>query len=190
MYQLPAGRCSMKRYVSNCNLNNKRLALFCIQFDFILINGEGMRNITVHKSELRQHIKDVISQKIEKLSNFMQFTLEASREVKKSSKYDTIREEMQEEIYQMQKQLAALQHMRGKLARVTDSATQRVQHGSLVFTNKARFYISVSLGEFFYEGDRFYAISEESPMAKTMFGRQPGDAFVLNNISQVIEQVL
>ena len=61
-----------------------------------------MRNITVHKSELRQHIKDVISQKIEKLSNFMQFTLEASREVKKSSKYDTIREEMQEEIYQMQ----------------------------------------------------------------------------------------
>jgi transcription elongation GreA/GreB family factor len=148
-----------------------------------------MQKNTLIKSDVRSHIQNIIIQKIEKLERFMEFTLEASREVKKTPKYDSIREEMQEEIYQMQKQMASLNLLRKNLGKVLNTPTDRVQVGSIVFTNKARFYISVSLGEFFFEGDRFYAISEESPMAKTMFGKKPGDAFVLNNISQVIEQI-
>lgn len=148
-----------------------------------------MQKNTLIKSDVRSHIQNIIIQKIEKLERFMEFTLEASREVKKTPKYDSIREEMQEEIYQMQKQMASLNLLRRNLGKVLNTPTDRVQVGSIVFTNKARFYISVSLGEFFFEGDRFYAISEESPMAKTMFGKKPGDAFVLNNISQVIEQI-
>ncbi|AZI66516.1 hypothetical protein EIB71_01955 [Kaistella daneshvariae] len=148
-----------------------------------------MQKNTLIKSDVRSHIQNIIIQKIEKLERFMEFTLEASREVKKTPKYDSIREEIQEEIYQMQKQMASLNLLRRNLGKVLNTPTDRVQVGSIVFTNKARFYISVSLGEFFFEGDRFYAISEESPMAKTMFGKKPGDAFVLNNISQVIEQI-
>ncbi|KIA82957.1 hypothetical protein OA84_05170 [Kaistella solincola] len=148
-----------------------------------------MQKNTLIKSDVRSHIQNIIIQKIEKLERFMEFTLEASREIKKTPKYDSIREEMQEEIYQMQKQMASLNHLRRNLGKVLNTPTERVQVGSIIFTNKARFYISVSLGEFFFEGDRFYAISEESPMAKTMFGKKPGDEFVLNNISQVIEQI-
>jgi transcription elongation GreA/GreB family factor len=148
-----------------------------------------MQKNTLIKSDVRSHIQNIIIQKIEKLERFMEFTMEASREVKKTPKYDSIREEIQEEIYQMQKQMASLNLLRKNLGKVLNTPTDRVQVGSIVFTNKARFYISVSLGEFFFEGDRFYAISEESPMAKTMFGKKPGDAFVLNNISQVIEQI-
>ncbi|WP_313503630.1 hypothetical protein [Kaistella carnis] len=148
-----------------------------------------MQKNTIVKSDVRNFVKSIIIQKIEKLEKFMEFTLEASREVKKTPKYDSIREEMQEEIYQMQKQMASLRNLQKNLARVLNQPSERIQLGSIVFTNKARFYISVSLGEFFFEGDRFYAISEESPMAKTMFGKVPGDSFVLNNISQVIELV-
>ncbi len=148
-----------------------------------------MAKNTLVKSDVRTHIKNIIVQKIERLERFTEFTLEASREVKKTPKYDSIREEMQEEIYQLQKQMAALKHMLSNLGRVLNGPTDKVQLGSIVFTNKARFYISVSLGEFYFEGDRFYAISEESPMAKTMFGKKPGDEFMLNNISQVIEQI-
>ena len=90
----------------------------------------------------------------------------------------------------MQKQLAALHDLKQKLNKVLNAPSERVNIGSLVFTNKARFYISVSLGEFFFEGDRFYAISEESPMAKIMFGKKSGDTFLLNNISQTIESVM
>lgn len=79
----------------------------------------------------------------------------------KTPKYDSMREEMQEEIYQMQRQLGALNDLRRNMAKVLTNSTERIQLGSLVITNKARFYISVSLGEFFFEGDRFYAISRK-----------------------------
>lgn len=149
-----------------------------------------MRSSTVSKSEVRNYVKEIIRGKIEKLEKFLDFTLEASCEIKKTPKYDSIREEMQEEIYQMQKQLASLKDLQRNMTKVLNNSTQRVAIGSLVFTNKARFYISVSLGEFFYEGDRFYAISEESPMAKILFGKKAGDSFVLNNIAQTIENVM
>ncbi len=148
-----------------------------------------MQKSTIVKSEVRSFIREIIVQKIQKLEKFMEFTLEASREVKKTAKYDSIREEMQEEIYQMQKQLAALKDLQSNLSKVLNYSSERIQVGSIVFTNKARFYISVSLGEFFFEGDRFYAISPESPMAKILVGKQAGDSFILNNISQVIEHV-
>lgn len=146
------------------------------------------KNIIV-KSEIRSHVKGIILQKIHQLEKFMEFTLEASREVKKTSKYDSIREEMQEEIYQMQKQMSSLRDLQRNISKISDDPSDRVQLGSLIFTNKARLYISVSLGEFFFEGDRFYAISEESPMAKMMFGKEVGDSFTLNNISQIIEKI-
>lgn len=149
-----------------------------------------MRKSTTLKSDVRNHVKEIILNKIEKLEKFIEFTLDASRDIKKTPKYDSIREEMQEEIYQMQRQLAALRDLQKNMMRVLNQPTEIIQLGSMVFTNKARFYISVSLGEFFFEGDRFYAISEESPMAKIMFGKKPGDSFVLNNISQTIESVM
>ncbi|UJF28872.1 GreA/GreB family elongation factor [Kaistella sp. 97-N-M2] len=149
-----------------------------------------MLNKTVSKSDIREYVKETIAEKIVKLKNFLEFTVEASHEIKKTPKYDSMREEMQEEIYQMQKQLASLNDLKHKLNKVLNAPSERVNIGSLVFTNKARFYISVSLGEFFFEGDRFYAISEESPMAKIMFGKKPGDSFVLNNISQEIMEIM
>jgi ATPase subunit of ABC transporter with duplicated ATPase domains len=121
---------------------------------------------------------------------FENFTLEATREVKKTSKYDSIREEMQEEIYHLDKQMFALKTMQKKMNQVLHHSSDRVKLGSLVITNKARFYLSVSLGEFFYEGDRFYAISEESPMAKIMLGKTEGEEFVLNRIHQKIEKII
>ena len=149
-----------------------------------------MQKKTVLKSDIRNFVKESMAAKIEKLKNFLEFTTDASREIKKTPKYDSIREEMQEEIYQMQKQMGALQDLKLNLNKVLNKPTDRIQLGSVVFTNKARFYISVSLGEFFFEGDRFYAISEESPMAKIMFGKKSGDSFILNNISQTIEEVI
>lgn len=149
-----------------------------------------MEKIVFEKSDIRNFVKMTIAEKIEKLKNFIEFTLEASRDIKKTPKYDSMREEMQEEIYQMQRQLGALNDLKRNMAKVLNTATDRVQLGSLVITNKARFYISVSLGEFFFEGDRFYAISPESPMAKKMMGMKPGAAFTLNNIHQEIVEVL
>ena len=100
-----------------------------------------MLNKTISKSEVRNYVKETILAKIEKLKNFLDFTLEASREIKKTPKYDSMREEMQEEIYQMQKQLAALHDLKQKLNKVMHAPSERVNIGSLVCTHKARLYI-------------------------------------------------
>lgn len=148
-----------------------------------------MQKAIYNKNDLRVFVRDMISGKVKTLEFYLNFTLEASREVKKTSKYDSIREEMQEEIYHLDKQMANLKMMQQQMKKVLNTESERVVLGSLVITNKARFYISVSLGEFFFEGDRFYAISSESPMAKKMMGMKAGDEFVLNKIHQKIEEV-
>lgn len=149
-----------------------------------------MNHRVVDKKDLRNFVLQMISDKIEKLENFIAFTVEASRDIKKTPKYDSIREEAQEEIYQLQKQLATFYTMQKAMARVVNTEFETVNLGSLVITNKARFYISVSLGEFFFEGDRFYAVSKESPIAQEMLGLRVGDEFVLNKIHQRIEEII
>ena len=149
-----------------------------------------MEQKVYHKSHIRKFVKSIISEKIETLEKFVNFTKEAARDIKKTPKYDSIREEAHEEIYQMQRQLGELHKLQDNMARVLNSTSSTVQLGSLVITNKARFYISVSLGEFFFDNDRMYAISEESPMAKMMLGKTIGDEFTLNNIHQKILEVL
>lgn len=149
-----------------------------------------MRKQDYNKENIRTFVKEQISGKIKTLGFYLNFTLEASREVKKTSKYDSIREEMQEEIYHLDKQMVALKNMQREMQKVLNNTSKNVQLGSLVITNKARFYISVSLGEFFFESTRFYAISTESPMYKIMAGKSVGDSFVLNNIHQEIIEVL
>ena len=141
------------------------------------------------KTNIRSYVIELLSGKVNKLNFYLNFTLEASRDIKKAPKYDSFREEIQEEIYHLDKQMHALKAMQKKMQQVLLSNTQTIQLGSLVITNKARFYISVSLGEFFFEEDRFYAISEASPMAIILRSKKVGDSFVLNNISQEILQV-
>lgn len=149
-----------------------------------------MQKQDYNKESIRTFVKEQISGKIKTLEFYLNFTLEASREVKKTSKYDSIREEMQEEIYHLDKQMVALKNMQREMQKVLNYTSENVQLGSLVITNKARFFISVSLGEFFFENTRFYAISTESPMYKIMAGKSVGDSFVLNNIHQEILEVL
>lgn len=149
-----------------------------------------MQKAIYNKNDLRIFVRDMISGKVKTLEFYLNFTLEASREVKKTSKYDSIREEMQDEIYHLDKQMANLKSMQQQMKKVLNSDSERAKLGSLVITNKARFYISVSLGEFFFEGDRFYAISPESPMAKKIMGMKAGEEFTLNKIHQKIEKVL
>ena len=149
-----------------------------------------MQKATYNKNDLRTFVRDLLSGKVKTLEFYRNFTLEASREIKKTSKYDSIREEIQEEIYHLDRQMANLKIMQQQMRKVLNSESERVVLGSVVITNKARFYISVSLGEFFFEGDRFYAISSESPMAQKMMGMKAGDDFVLNKIHQKIEEVV
>lgn len=108
-----------------------------------------MQKVTYNKNDLRVFVRDMISGKVKTLEFYLNFTLEASRDIKKTSKYDSIREEIQDEIYHLDKQMANLKSMQQQMKKVLSTDSEVAKLGSLVITNKARFYISVSLGEFF-----------------------------------------
>lgn len=141
------------------------------------------------KQALREYVVEMLQGKIKTLSYYLNFTLDATREIKKTSKYDSIREEMQEEIYHLDKQMASLKLMQQNMRRVLSEPTEVVKVGSLVITQNSRFYISISLGEFFFDSLRYYAISPESPMARLMLGKKPGQSLVLGKIRQDIREV-
>ena len=98
-------------------------------------------------------------------------------------------EEMQEEIYHLDKQMASLKLMQQNMRRVLSEPTEVVKVGSLVITQNSRFYISISLGEFFFDSLRYYAISPESPMARLMLGKKPGEILIHGKIRQEIREV-
>lgn len=148
-----------------------------------------MEHNVEEKSHLRNFVLGLIRQRLDQVSRFTEFTVEASQDIKKTPKYDSIREEVQDEIYQLDKQVYELRRMEKLMSKVVHSKMEEVQWGSVVITNKARFYISVSLGEFHYKNDRFYAISTESPIAKKMMGLHVGDDFSLNGIHQKIIEI-
>ena len=104
-----------------------------------------MQKQDYNKENIRTFVNEQISGKIKTLEFYLNFTLDATREIKKTSKYDSIREEMQEEIYHLDKQMHSLKSMQKQMQRVLNSTSTNVQLGSLVITNKARFYISVSM---------------------------------------------
>ncbi|MFM7900681.1 MAG: GreA/GreB family elongation factor, partial [Bacteroidota bacterium] len=55
------------------------------------------------------------------------------------------------------------------------STSKAIQQGSVVETSIGSFYLSVGLGNFHIEGKTIMAISTESPMAKAIMGKKPGD---------------
>lgn len=149
-----------------------------------------MLNANFDKTAVRGFVRDQISAKIKTMDFYLNFTLEASRDIKKTAKYDSFREEIQEEIYHLDKQMFTLKKMQKDFLKILAHKTEIAQLGSIVVTNKARFYISVGLGEFFFNNERFYAISPESPMAQIMLGKGAGEEFTLNKIHQKIETIL
>ena len=141
------------------------------------------------KAAIKNYLLNVLMGKIKTLEFYTNFPRDATKDLKKTAKYDSFREEMQEEIYHLQRQMHHLKTMQHLLRKLPLHRKDVATSGALVITDKARFYISVGMGEFFFENDRFYAISAESPMAKIFENRHEGDTISLNNITQTITKI-
>lgn len=64
-----------------------------------------------------------------------------------------------------------------------------VRLGSIVFTNKTNFYLTISAGKLLSGGVEFIALAPASPMGALLLGRKKGDQFVFNNQTWVIRDI-
>ena len=145
----------------------------------------------MNKPELLELIKQKISEKIKKLEQLITETRASNNDTKSSmgDKYETSREMLQQEINNLQLQLNEQLKSQHILKNIQPIAHKIVSLGSLVETDKGKFFIAVSIGELSFNQEKIFIISAESPLAKAMNGKKQGEFFSLNNLSQAIKYI-
>ncbi|WP_175634593.1 3-oxoacyl-ACP synthase [Pedobacter ghigonis] len=146
------------------------------------------------KSNLYQLCLTFIQKRIENITYSMEQARQASNDDTKSSagdKYETTREMMQQEmdrnsklLYEAGQQKIALQQLEN-----VESA-KLVKNGSLVFTSEGNFYISISAGELNVDGQKFFAVSQASPIGKLLIGKAKNEGFKFNGKEYLVKEIL
>ena len=143
------------------------------------------------KSELLEIIQQKVSEKILKLEQLIAETRASNNDTKSSmgDKYETSREMLQQEINNLQIQLN--EHLKSQkiLKNINPNPHKVVSLGSWVETDKGKFFIAISLGEIFFNQEKIFVISTESPLAKAMSGKKVGETFIVNNLTQTIKNI-
>ncbi|MGL6126579.1 hypothetical protein BBI01_17275 [Chryseobacterium artocarpi] len=145
----------------------------------------------MNKQEIINIIKGKLADKSQYFENLIAETRASNNDTKSSmgDKYETGREMLQQEINNLQRQLNEVLNQQAVLQKIISDASEKVQNGALVKTNKGLFYVSVSMGEIVFDNQKVMTVSAESPLVKAMFGKKMGEGFTINNISQNIENI-
>jgi transcription elongation GreA/GreB family factor len=120
------------------------------------------------KTKIVQQLASELDHKIQAAIAAITSAKESRNNDTKSSagdKYETGREMMQMEIDKSEHQLHKTVHLKEELARVhLHKENQKVEFGSLVFTNHENYFIAIAAGKVHVEGETYYAISLASPI--------------------------
>lgn len=142
----------------------------------------------MNKTEILNLVQEKISEKIRNLERLISETRESNNETKSSmgDKYETGREMVQQEINNLQIQLNENMKSETLLKTINPVPHKTVGFGSIVETEKGRFFIAVSLGEITFSGEKIFVISTESPLGKAMHGKKEGEKIIVNGLAQSV----
>ncbi|QJD81191.1 3-oxoacyl-ACP synthase [Spirosoma rhododendri] len=131
-----------------------------------------------------QACQTYVQQRIDTARQAMEAAQESANEESKSSagdKYETGRAMAQIERDRHAQLLAEALKLQQELTRINvDKAYETAQPGSLVSTDRGRFFISISAGKLTVDGTDYFAVSPASPIAALLSGHKPGDVLSFN----------
>ena len=129
-------------------------------------------------------------QTVEEIISSNRNALQSETKSSAGDKHETGRAMLQLEIEKASQQLSGIIKMKEILSKINIENTSEVAHlGSVVKTNKACFFISISSGQLMINDKTYFAISVSSPIGSKLLGKKVGDAFIFNNIEQIIKEV-
>ena len=139
-------------------------------------------------SKLRKELIDRCRQYLQQRTNVVENALAGLKEdlenESKSSagdKYETGREMINIEWNKLGVQLREYERLDHILARLPrEMIIEKIAVGSIVYTNAANYFISIPAGEIEVDGEKFYAIGVQAPIARKLLGLQEGDEFEMN----------
>ncbi|MBZ9652830.1 GreA/GreB family elongation factor [Psychroflexus montanilacus] len=146
------------------------------------------------KHDLYQQCLQLVDQRYQSIQRQiadLQNSLLSETKSSAGDKHETGRAMVQLEREKAGHQLAEINKLRTVLSQLTtDNTSSHVSLGSVVFTSKAHYFISVSLGALEVDGQTFYAISPSTPIGQLLMGKTPGDVVNFNGNSFVIQEVV
>ncbi len=144
----------------------------------------------IDKQLLLSHCQDLVLAKADDLKLAIKNTREAANNDTKSSmgdKYETSREMLQQNINQLEQQLAETNLMLFSLRSIKIKAHPLgIDMGTVVNTTLGIFFIAVSIGAINFATHSVVIISQVSPLGKLLKGKNTGDDFTLNGQVQKV----
>jgi len=102
-------------------------------------------------------------------------------------KHETGRAMLQLEREKLGQQLAEIQKTKELLSRVdSQKESTTICLGSIVYTTRLNYFISISAGELIDNNVKFYAISPNTPIAKLLLSKRKGDGIKFRGEKSVI----
>ena len=106
-------------------------------------------------------------------------------------KYETSRAMLHLEFEKLNGQVEQFNNLRKAVTLIEQqSSSDIIRFGSVVRTTGANYFISIPAGEIFAEGEKFYAVGINSPVAQALLQKKEEDEFILNGKSLRILSVL
>lgn len=140
-----------------------------------------MKNL---RNKLIKACKEYAEARIARFNETMRELEEALKPESRScmgDKYETSRAMLHLEFEKISGQVELFSNLR-KTANLLElqPETDLIGFGSIVKTAGANYFISIPAGEISAEGEKFFAVGINSPVAQLLLGKKAGDSFVLN----------
>ena len=146
------------------------------------------------KEALFEQCEVFVNKRLYNIENVISSNQKALQSETKSSagdKHETGRAMLQLEIEKAGQQLAGITQMKAVLSKIDISKTSKnACLGSVIITDKARYFLSISAGQLVVADKSYFAISVASPIGKLLLGKQEKDAISFNGITNVINEIV
>jgi transcription elongation GreA/GreB family factor len=148
---------------------------------------------SIIKATVLHHLQAILDQKLQEAQASIA-TMQASlgNETKSTAgdKYETGRAMVQIELQKLADQRDKIDVQLQTLAKVDlQKASPKVEFGSLVETDKERYFVAIGLGKIEVDGGICYVISLDSPIGKTLQGKKAGDSLNFQGREIVVRSV-
>ena len=146
------------------------------------------------KTELLETCKKFVENRFKTVQEILlSFQNDLQSETKSSAgdKHETGRAMLQLEMEKTSQQLIGIKQMISILDKIDISKKLKKIHlGSIVFTEKDSYFLSISAGKIILNNEVFYAISTSSPIGKLLLGKQENEQFLFNGNTLKIQKIV
>ena len=145
------------------------------------------------KNQLTAACVDYVDSRIGRFNHTMKELEDALKPESRScmgDKYETSRALLHLEFEKISGQVEQFNSLRKTASLIgSQPPNQYIGFGSLVSTKAANYFISIPAGEIDADGEKFYAVGINSPVAQKLLGKKAGDEFEINGTSFKITEV-